>query len=283
MKSKYTQVNGIRLHYLDNEASGPVLILLHGLTANCHAFDGLLSAGLGQLGRIISVDLRGRGLSDQPEQDYSMPTHARDIVELIKKLNLNDVILLGHSFGALMSWYLADMIPERIKGIVFMDAAAKLHPETKDMLIPTMSRLGKEFKNINEYLDWAKSAPYLEGTWNQELESYFKADIKQLANGKVMPISKPATIAEAVTGALGENWEPLIKKMKKPALLIHAPGPYDLERNAPLLPFENAIETVNWMSDCQYVKVSGNHQTMLYGEGASQIVQAIKIFISLTS
>ena len=50
--------------------------------------------------------------------------------------------------------------------------------------------------------------------------------------------------------------------------------------NAPLLPEENALETVAMMKHCKYVKVPGNHQTMLYGDGAKAIVQAITSFLN---
>ena len=279
MKSKYIDANGVKLHLLDSETKGRNLILLHGLTANAHAFDGLIDAGLGTLGRVLSVDLRGRGLSEQPPSDYAMRTHAADIVALIEAMDLKEVVLVGHSFGALMSWHLAQMIPEKISGIVFLDAAARLHPDTRAMLAPTMSRLGQVFPSKEAYLKWAKEASFLDGMWNPHLQAYFEADIEELPNGRVRPISRPETIAEAVNGALGDDWVPLIKQMIKPAVLIHAPEAYDIDREAPLLPTAFALETVEWMPNCRYVAVTGNHQTMLYGQGAKEIVEIIREFL----
>ena len=46
----------------------------------------------------------------------------------------------------------------------------------------------------------------------------------------------------------------------------------------PLLPDFKAQETVALMQDCKYIKVDGNHQTMLYGTGAQQTVYAIASF-----
>ena len=48
MTSKTIQTNHINLHYLDSESVGQTVILMHGLTANAHAFDGLLKEGLGK-------------------------------------------------------------------------------------------------------------------------------------------------------------------------------------------------------------------------------------------
>ena len=56
----FIQTNGIRLHYLQR-GHGPTIILMHGLTANAHAFDGVIAADLSASFNVISVDLRGRG------------------------------------------------------------------------------------------------------------------------------------------------------------------------------------------------------------------------------
>ena len=59
--SFFVETNGIRLHYLDHPGDGPTLLLVPGLTANCHVFDGLVAAGLGQSLRVLVPDMRGRG------------------------------------------------------------------------------------------------------------------------------------------------------------------------------------------------------------------------------
>ncbi len=65
--------------------------------------------------------------------------------------------------------------------------------------------------------------------------------------------------------------------MQQPAIIIKGPGFYTM--GAALLPKENAVETAGMMKNCKYVKVPGNHQTMLYGDGAKAIVKAIKEFL----
>lgn len=278
MVSKYINTNHIRLHYLDNEVDGPLLVLLHGLTANAHAFDGLMAAGLGKEYRILSIDLRGRGLSDQPESGYTMKEHAADIIGLLDGLPIESAIIAGHSFGAFLGLYLAVYFPDRVQKLILMDAAARMHPDTKEMLGPALSRLEQTFASFDAYLNKVKQAPYLTN-WDENMRSYYWADIKNNPDGTVTIRSKLANMMEAVMkGSLGEPWAELIKLLQKPAMLINAPGVYTM--GAALLPKELALETVNMMKDCRYVEVTGNHQTMLYGEGAVQIVTAVKTFIS---
>lgn len=275
MTDHYLTVGGVRLHYIEFPSSGPTIILMHGLTANAHAFDGLIAAGLTRHARVISIDLRGRGESDQAK-DYSMVAHAEDIIRLLDHLTMPKAIVGGHSFGALLSYYLAAHYPERIDKMILMDAAARLHPDTKDMLIPAMSRLGKTFPSFEEYLETVKKAPYID-KWDDKMVSYYRADVRFNDDGTVSPIPTPMDMGMAVTLGLKEPWLEYIQGVDKKAILINGPGNYTLD--AALLPEEYALETVNMMQDCKYVKVDGNHQTMLYGSGAAGIVSAIADFL----
>ena len=276
MSDRFVDTNGIRLHYLDNEGEGSVIILMHGLTANAHVFDGLMAAGLGEAGHVLSIDLRGRGGSDQPAEDYTMATHAADIIGFMDALKIDSAIVGGHSFGALLTYYLAANYPERVDRMILIDAAANMHPDTKEMLGPALSRLGKTFASFDDYIEKAKQAPYLT-FWDEEMRSYYAADVQQAEDGAVMPVPQLAHMVLAVTGALDEPWLDFIQGTEKPALLINGPGIYTMD--AALLPEENARETVDMMQHCRYVKVAGNHQTMLYGQGAGEIVAAIRMFL----
>ncbi len=274
--SQYITTNGIRLHYLDFYGDGPTLVLMHGLTANAHAFDGLIAAGLDKEFRVISVDLRGRGMSDQPES-YTIPDHAKDIIGLLDFLGIQEALIGGHSFGGLLTFYLAYHYPDRVKKMILLDAAAKMHPNTREMLTPALSRLGMTFSSFDEYLQKVKTAPY-NTFWEDSMLSYYEADVETLPDGSVTPRSKIAHIGAAAVSVLSEPWPDYISSIEQPAILINATGIYTLD--APLLPKELALETVGMMQNCTYVGVEGNHQTMLYGAGAKQIVSALNDFFA---
>ena len=55
--------NNIRIHHLDYAGSSPPFVLMPGLTNNAHSFGGLIHAGLNKGRRVLTLDLRGRGLS----------------------------------------------------------------------------------------------------------------------------------------------------------------------------------------------------------------------------
>ena len=277
MTSKTIQTNHINLHYLDSESVGQTVILMHGLTANAHAFDGLLKEGLGKKYRIISVDLRGRGESDKPTEGYTMKDHAQDILGLMDVLGLEKCTVGGHSFGALLTFYMAFHHDERIEKMLLLDAAARLHPQTKEMLIPALSRIGQTYPSFDTYLEKVKSGAYMT-YWEDTMLSYYQADVQTNEDGSVTQRSTPENMTEAILkGSFGEPWLDYIKAVEQPAILLNGTMNYAL--NAPLLPQKFALETVESMKNCQYQEVWGNHQTMLYGQGAKDIVKSIEDFL----
>ncbi|RYZ26362.1 MAG: alpha/beta fold hydrolase, partial [Sphingobacteriales bacterium] len=125
------RTNNIDLHYIEhNPGSKHTLVLIHGLTANAHAFDGLIAHGLTKHFRLISPDLRGRGLSSKPAFRYTLEDHAQDILGLLDHLEIERALLGGHSYGGLLSVYLAANYPQRVEKLVILDAAAEMNPNS---------------------------------------------------------------------------------------------------------------------------------------------------------
>ena len=100
-----------------------------GSTANAHSFDGLMRAGLGDVAHVLALDLRGRGESDAPPTGYAMEDHARDVIGLLDALDLDRVVMGGHSFGGLLTYWLAANHPERVERCVVLDAPAGVRPD----------------------------------------------------------------------------------------------------------------------------------------------------------
>lgn len=277
MTEHFIKSNNIDLHFLEHHPKGsPTLILMHGLTANAHAFDGLLSHGLAKKLRFFSPDLRGRGLSSRPAFRYTLEDHAQDILGMLDYLNIEKALLGGHSYGALLSVYIAANYPERVEKLVLLDAAAEMNPNAPAMLGPSLSRLDKNFESYDVYLSAMKAAPQ-NTFWDKDMESYYKADGFIKEDGTVNPYPNLSNIIEVATGVAQQPWKDTFARVNQPTLLINALDNYTM--NEPLLPDFKAKETQEIMKDCKYVSVDGNHQTMLYGENAAHIVRAIEQFL----
>lgn len=71
--SKFIDLNGLKLHYLDHGSDGrPHLLLLHGLNGNAHAFD-LVAPNLTASHHVLALDLRGHGDSQWGPPDGYTP------------------------------------------------------------------------------------------------------------------------------------------------------------------------------------------------------------------
>jgi pimeloyl-ACP methyl ester carboxylesterase len=277
--SHFAHVNNIRVHYLDHPGGEPLLVLLPGLTANAHAFDGLIEAGLSPRFRVLAVDLRGRGLTDKPPTGYTIGEHAADILGLLDHLGLQQAVVGGHSFGALVGLYLAAHFPERIAKLIILDAAARLHPRTRELIQPSIDRLNKVWPSMDEYLATMKAMPFLNGFWDGHLEDFYRGEMQTNADGTVQALTSGAAVLEAADKGLLIQWDELVKQVKQPALMVNAPTPYGPPRAPPIISAEQAQETVSAIAGCRYVRVPGNHLTMLFGENATHTAQAIAEFL----
>lgn len=276
MKDHKIKTNNIHLHYIEYTADNkPTLIMLHGITANAHAFDGLVKYGLNEHFHLISVDLRGRGQSDKPTFGYSVEEHAQDILGLLDHLQIEKATLCGHSYGGLLSAYMAANFPERVAAIILLDAGAEMNPKAAQMLIPTFSRLGVLYPSFEVYMRMMKKSPQ-NTFWDDAMDSYYKADVHVDRHGITQTNSNIANITAMAVGLTSMPWATIFEHIHQPAILIHATGVYTMEE--PLLPTLQAKKTVKLMDDCDYTTVEGNHQTMLYGDGAKQVVAAIVSF-----
>ena len=103
---RYVETNGIRLHYLEHAGDGPTLILAPGLSASAHFYGSLMGHLTPRL-RVLAFDLRGRGESDKPDSGYSMADHAADMLGAMDALDIERVVFGGHSYGGLLTFYLA--------------------------------------------------------------------------------------------------------------------------------------------------------------------------------
>ncbi|SMQ85480.1 Pimeloyl-ACP methyl ester carboxylesterase [Devosia lucknowensis] len=118
--SHIADLDGVKIRYLDNGGTGPVLVCLHGTSMTAHAW-GHLAASLRDGYRVIAVDMRGHGASDRPNSTYTIKELAGDIAKLAEKLDLTDITLVGSSVGNQVAVSFAAAHPERIAGLILSD------------------------------------------------------------------------------------------------------------------------------------------------------------------
>ena len=112
--------DGVKLGYEESGSGDPPLLLVHGWTGN-RWFMHEQAAHFAADHRVVSVDLRGHGESDAPEQEYTIDGFADDLAWMIGELGLDHPIVVGHSMGATVVVQLAASRGNLLGGIVLLD------------------------------------------------------------------------------------------------------------------------------------------------------------------
>jgi epoxide hydrolase 4 len=123
------KTNGITLHVAETgPKDGPLLFLLHGYPEFWYGWhnqiDSLVNAGY----HVIVPDQRGYNLSDKPRgvSAYNSDQMAADLIGLMDAFGSEKAIIVGHDWGAVVTWWTAIRYPERLNRIVIMNGP---HPQ----------------------------------------------------------------------------------------------------------------------------------------------------------
>lgn len=117
--------NGVQLDCVEQgPATGPALLLLHGLASSWRAFEGLLEL-LPPSARCVAVTLRGHAASDRPTDGYRLKDFAEDARLLLDALEIPSALLAGHALGASVAMRFALDHDERTLGLVLIGAYAR--------------------------------------------------------------------------------------------------------------------------------------------------------------
>ena len=123
--SQYMDLEGgLRVHYRDQgKADGPTVVLVHGFAASLHAWEPWV-ARLSPDYRVITLDLPGHGLTRAPVgYTASQMTNVAVVDELTRRLKAERFVLGGNSMGGGVAWSYALAHPDRLRGLVLVDAA----------------------------------------------------------------------------------------------------------------------------------------------------------------
>lgn len=112
--------NGIRQHLIHYPGPGPQMLLIPGITSPAITW-GFIAERLSERFDVHLLDVRGRGLSEAGELDYSLDAMAADALSVIAATGLESPVVLGHSMGARTAVRAARMNPVPIGQLVLAD------------------------------------------------------------------------------------------------------------------------------------------------------------------
>jgi pimeloyl-ACP methyl ester carboxylesterase len=149
VEHRYVDAGGVRLHVAEAGAGEPV-VLLHGWPEHWWCWRKLIP-GLAERYRVICPDLRGLGWSDAPRHGYEKEQLAADVAELLDRLDLHDVRLIGHDWGGVAGFILCVRRPDLVRRYLALNTAH---------LWPRAERSG--VRNLHRFAyQWVIASPFV--------------------------------------------------------------------------------------------------------------------------
>jgi non-heme chloroperoxidase len=191
----------LTLEVLDWGGAGRPIVLLAGLGNTAHVFDEF-APKLTDHGHVIGITRRGYGASTHAETGYDAERLGNDVLAVLDQLDLVKPVLVGHSIAGQELSHIASSRPERVSGVIYLDAAyryAYFRPGVRENL--------QELRNRLDILD---------------------AELQK-------PPRSPAELTEVIRSTLGdaltEFQKDLEELMTSPPISAGAPppGPADLQ------------------------------------------------------
>ena len=119
-QGRFLDLDGERVHYLD-KGVGPALFLIHGLSGQMGNFTYALVGCLASEFRVVAVDRPGSGYSTRPaDADASLRAQGRALAKVIRALNLDRPLIVGHSMGGAIALAIALDNPECVSGLALI-------------------------------------------------------------------------------------------------------------------------------------------------------------------
>ena len=107
-------------------------------------------------------------------RESGIPEHAQDLLALVGREGLEQVVLIGHLVGARVGVYLAAHHPARLRGLVLIYGGSDV---TDALLDPSIERLRGFFPSREAYLEYLKNQPPFKNRGDEHLEHYFTGGV----------------------------------------------------------------------------------------------------------
>ncbi len=148
----FLQTDRGRFFYQEFRSTGPVVYLLHGLTAKSQDWESIPDM-LAKTGfHVFAFDMKGHGQSDKPESGYRPEDHAQDVAAWAAALGHFQLHVVGHSTGGRNALVFAALFPERALSLTIIDQTLAMDAESWKKYLQRYTEYPTPFPN-EEVLD----------------------------------------------------------------------------------------------------------------------------------
>ncbi len=220
--------------------SGAPVLLIHGSGPGVSAWANwrLVIPALAKDRRVIAPDMVGFGYSDRPAGiQYNMDTWVQQTLDLLDTLGLEQVDLVGNSFGGALALALAIRAPQRVRRLVLMGSVGVPFAITEGL--DAVWGYEASFENMRRIMDYF--------AWSRELVSDELAELRYQAS--IRPGFQESF--SAMFPAPRQRWvdammsrEADIRALPHETLVIHG-------REDKVIPLSNSLTLADWIPNAQ--------------------------------
>lgn len=246
----YANSGGVNIHYAAlGKKSAPLIVMIHGFPDFWYTWREQMQA-LSKDYYVVAVDQRGYNLSDRPKgvENYDMKLLVGDVIAVIKSLDRDKAIIVGHDWGGAVAWGLAINAPQFVDKLIILNLP---HPRGLVHELATNpeqvknSQYARDFQKENAHLAlspeslafWVKDptarAKYIEAFKRSDIEAmlnYYKQNYPRAPyvedTSSIVKVKMPVLMIHGLndtalmSGALNNTWDWLEKDLT----LVTVPG-----------------------------------------------------------
>jgi non-heme chloroperoxidase len=205
-----TTSDGVRLHYIE-AGSGASIVLQPGWTMPADIWEPQINA-LSKSFHVVAIDPRSQGKSDRPTDGHYPERRAQDIKEVIDKLQLAPVTLVGWSLGVTeVLTYIDQFGTSTLRGLALVDGEIGHDPDPK--------RAADLWARAKEYQirRAAWTAQFVRSMYKKpQSEAY----LKKVTDAAMSVPTNSALLLVLNAYASGRDWRPVLSKIDKPVLYL---------------------------------------------------------------
>lgn len=244
----------IRLHVCEWAGAPPGALLLHGI-GNYGRYWDFVAAEVARRLRLVAPDARGHGDSGKPPTGYADGDYVADALAVADAAGLERFVLCGHSLGGRHAVELAARHPERVVGLLVLDAGPDVLPEGRGRARRLTAERQETFADEAEALVYLRrtSPGYADAVY----ENRVRFALRRRDDGRLAwRSSKDALLATMASRPRGDEAWRLVGDVRCPTILIRGTRSYALGA-------DTARRMVAQMRDARLVEVDAGHNVAL--------------------
>lgn len=219
MKKQVTTINNSKIYYwVRNPEQESTILMVHGFRGNHRA---LTKFAYQFKERVILLDLPGYGESQPMADEHSLDNFANFLMDFIKELNItNNLLLIGHSYGASICMNFASHTPKELTGLVLINpsiSADNLFNKFGDLYIKSVDFLPQRWRKAwlaNRLFDLVGAEVLIKNVSYKRKQQLIKDGQRNLKD------ARPQVIVESFTSYRYSNTYNIAAKITTPTLII---------------------------------------------------------------